>query len=226
MNESQSNFNLEFNDNDYISQQQDLSSNLEDYNQDLLNDSMQSEQSFEQSWEQPDQTDYSQQDWNANQEFDYSNYNESDMVNTSFSSGIEESNMGYGDNQNLSSVYEQSDYSLDSNVYEDVSNTQDYNDNLWEQQYQEQSVMSSGDVTSSEQRSGHEPTAEDLAKSDSLRDDAHQQDLKYQSESDWTEFYDKHDNDGMADLHNKWAGQHLQKQEELLKEANKLEGKE
>jgi hypothetical protein len=222
MNEHQLDYNSDFHNQDFASEQQHLSPDLmEDYNQDSLTDL-----NTDQPWEQPDQTDYTQSEFNAAEDYYSSGYDAMEMQGNSYSSDLSDLNSSHDTIQYDSASYEQSTYSVEHNSFDNALDTQDYNNNLWEQQYQEQSVMSSSDVTSTEQRSGHEPTAEDLAKSDSLRDDAHRQDLKYQSESNWTEFYDKHDNDGMADLHNKWAGQHLQKKEELLDEANKLEGKE
>lgn len=182
MNEHQLNYNSDFQNQDFASEQQHLSPDLmEDYNQDSLTDPTHTEQ----PWEQLDQTDYTQPDFNAAKDYSSSGYDAMEIQSNSYGSDLSGLNNSHDTIQYDSVSYEQSTYSLEHNSFDNALDTQDYNNNLWEQQYQKQSVSSYGDVSFSQQKSGHDPTAEDLSKANELDAQARDAETHYKDDTSW-----------------------------------------
>lgn len=189
MNEHQYDHNLDFHNNDYASSEQHLSSDFAgDYNQELLTEPT----NVEQSWSQEDHTDYTQSDFNVAEDYYSSSYGEMEMLCNSYGSDLSDLN-GSNDYIQYDSVsYEQSTYSIEQTSFDNALETQDYDSNLWSQQYQEQSASSYNDVSFDQQRSGHEPTAEDLAKANELDAQAREEETHYQDDTRWAKNHENH----------------------------------
>ena len=209
MNEHQLDYNSDFQNNDFASEQQHLSPDLTgDYNQDSLTNPTH----IEQPWEQPDQN-YTQQDFNVAEDYHSSGYGEMEVQSNSYGLDVSETNIVYGD--------EQSSYSVEQNSFDNALDTQDYNNNLWEQQYQEQGTSSYGDVGFAEQRSGHDPTAEDLQKANELDRQAREEKTLYQNDTSWADQLESgnHPDDH---IYYERAAEHKKKSEDLGAQADKL----
>lgn len=217
---------IDFHNDNYANEQEHLAPDLtEDYIQDPLSNLTESEQ----PWEQLDQTDDFHSDWNTTQEdFNYA-YGESETNGNLYNSGLSESNIAYGgsDHVSLSSVYEQSTYSGEQSSVDIASNSRDYDSSLWEQQFEAQSnssfPLSNSSTSINEQRSGHEPTSEDLQKANELDRQARQEETHYQDDSSWAQTLEN-ENHPNAHLYHERAADHKAKAEDLQAEADKLRG--
>ncbi|MFM2315474.1 MAG: hypothetical protein RLZZ04_4752 [Cyanobacteriota bacterium] len=95
------------------------------------------------------------------------------------------------------------------NPAEVVSNTQDYNNNIWEQQYQ--------------QRSGHAPTANDLNKALDLEHQAQEEQKMYENDTRWAKNVPEYfGNAEQAYKAHQSAAVHKQEAEDLQAEADKI----
>lgn len=158
MNEHQYDYNSDFQNTDYASEQH-LSPDLTgDYSQNALTDPTHTEQ----PWEQLDQTDYTQPEFNAAEDYYSSGYDAMEMQSNSYGSDLSDFNSSHDTIQYDSVSYEQSTYSVAQTSFDNALDTQDYNNNLWEQQYQEQSVSSYDSVSVAEPSYGHDLAAENV----------------------------------------------------------------
>lgn len=92
---------------------------------------------------------------------------------------------------------------------ESAFSTQNYNGNLWEQQFQ--------------QRSGHVPTADDLNKALDLERQAHEEQKMYEYDTSWAKNVSGYfGNSEQAHKDHESAAEHKQKAEDLQAEADKI----
>ncbi len=125
---------------------------------------------------------------------------------------------GYSENYNTESglgVFDQTAFNdMPTNYQSQTSaesafNTQSYNSNLWEQQFQ--------------QRSGHAHTADDLNKALDLEHQAQEEQKMYENDTRWaTNISEYFGNSNQAHLDHQSAAEHKQKAEDLQAEADKI----
>lgn len=225
MSEHQVDYNSDFHNSDLAGEQQHLSLDLTgDYHQDTLTNSIDSEQSLEQPWEQPNQTEYTQSDFNPAGDYYSSGYDEVEGQSDFSDSDSSALNNTYNTIQSDSLCYEQSTYSLEQKSFENVLDTQDYDKNLWEQQYHNQGTsFYSASTSFTPQRSGHEPTAQDLEKANELDAQAHEAEQHYEDETSWADHL-KNENHPDAHVYYEKAAEYRKKQEDLEAQAAKLRG--
>jgi hypothetical protein len=219
MNESQYNYNQDIHHKDYTSEQNLSPEITADYNQDSLTSFTHTEE----SWEQDNQTDYTQPNFNGTEEYNSFSANEMEIQSNSYGSDLSDLNNSYYDNQHLSSNnYEQNNYGVEQNYYENTLDTQNYNNNLWEQQFQQHNSPAYADMSFQEQRSGHAPTADDLNKALDLEHQAQEEERMSQYDTNWARMSEDNNLPHEAHLSHGSAAEHKQKAEDLQAEANRL----
>ena len=202
----------------YASEQNLSPEIITDCNQDLLTNSTHTDQ----SWGQHNQTDYTQQDFNGTEDYYSSVPNEMEIQSNSYGSDLLYLNNSYYHNQHLSSDCEQTNYGVEQNYYENTLETQDYNNNFWEQQFQQHNSSAYNDMSFNEQRSGHAPTAEDLKKANDLEHQAQEEEKMYQYNTNWAHMSEDNNLAHDAHISHESAAEHKQKAEDLQAEADKL----
>jgi hypothetical protein len=158
MNEHQYNHISDINHNDYTSEQNLSPEITTDYNQDSLTNPTHTEQ----PWEQHNQTDYTQPNFNGTEDYNFYGATEIGIQNNSYGSDLSDLNNSYYDDQHLTSVYEQPDYGVGQDYYQNNLEPHDYNNVLLENSY--------GGDFDNYQRSGKMVTLNELGKDHNIGD--------------------------------------------------------